>query len=407
MGRYRSRSRSLSPSRRGSRSPPPPTRRKHYDEPPRDRYRGGGGGGGGRSYRDYGRSSPPTGLLIRNISLGARPEDLRIPFERFGPVKDVYLPKNYYTGEPRGFGFVKYRNAEDAAEAKHQMNHQVIGGREITIVYAEENRKTPQEMRTVPRSSGRYGGGSRRRTPPRSPRRQRRSYSFSPSPPRRESSMCSQIDVAGLVELNYISAKLALAIQTFRFWIVQGSEVPNKIVKTRFSWCYVFELCIKCRDRNHQERDYSPQRSISRSPSPRDEKFRSDSRSPSPRGKAPMRSPSPRGNNRSPIRSPSPMAANRTSMRSPSPRERVPGSARSLSPRGKSRSPTRSDTYRMLTAHITHSFFMSYCVALADDVSLSALPTDGSSIVRVTMKKICNITGQVKAMQFFDHLLRL
>lgn len=27
-----------------------------------------------------------------------RPEDLRVPFERFGPVKDVYLPKNYYTG---------------------------------------------------------------------------------------------------------------------------------------------------------------------------------------------------------------------------------------------------------------------------------------------------------------------
>ena len=27
-----------------------------------------------------------------------RPEDLRGPFERFGPVKDVYLPKNYYTG---------------------------------------------------------------------------------------------------------------------------------------------------------------------------------------------------------------------------------------------------------------------------------------------------------------------
>lgn len=27
-----------------------------------------------------------------------RPEDLRIPFERFGPLKDVYLPKNYYTG---------------------------------------------------------------------------------------------------------------------------------------------------------------------------------------------------------------------------------------------------------------------------------------------------------------------
>lgn len=53
--------------------------------------------------------------------------------------------------EPRGFGFVKFRNAEDAAEAKQQLNHQVIGGREITIVYAEENRKTPQEMRTTAR----------------------------------------------------------------------------------------------------------------------------------------------------------------------------------------------------------------------------------------------------------------
>lgn len=26
-----------------------------------------------------------------------RPEDLRVPFERFGPVRDVYLPKDYYT----------------------------------------------------------------------------------------------------------------------------------------------------------------------------------------------------------------------------------------------------------------------------------------------------------------------
>ena len=53
--------------------------------------------------------------------------------------------------EPRGFGFVKYRYGEDAAEAKQQLNHTVIGGREIRIVFAEENRKTPQEMRTTTR----------------------------------------------------------------------------------------------------------------------------------------------------------------------------------------------------------------------------------------------------------------
>ncbi|XP_072999485.1 serine/arginine-rich SC35-like splicing factor SCL28 isoform X1 [Typha latifolia] len=173
MGRYRSRS--YSP-RRVSRSPP---RRKRYDDP-RERSRGGGG----RSYR---RSSPPSGLLIRNIALDARSDDLRIPFERFGPVKDVYLPKNYYTGEPRGFGFVKFRNAEDAAVAKQEMNHQVIGGREISIVFADENRKTPKEMRLNARTSDRHNGGDhRRRSPPRSPRRRHRSYSRSPSPPRRD-----------------------------------------------------------------------------------------------------------------------------------------------------------------------------------------------------------------------------
>lgn len=176
MGRYRSRSRSYSP-RRVSRSPP---RRKRYDDP-RERYRGG------RGYRDR-RPSAPSGLLIRNIALDARPEDLRIPFERFGPVKDVYLPKNYYTGEPRGFGFVKFRYAEDATAAKQQMNHQIIGGREISIVFAEENRKTPQEMRVNARISERYMGSSyRRRSPLRSPRRRYHSYSLSPSPPRRDS----------------------------------------------------------------------------------------------------------------------------------------------------------------------------------------------------------------------------
>ncbi|KAG2727290.1 hypothetical protein I3760_01G151000 [Carya illinoinensis] len=131
--------------------------------------------------------APPLLLVCWSAISPLTQEDLRIPFERYGPVKDVYLPKNYYTGEPRGFGFVKYRYAEDAAEAKQQLNHTIIGGREIRIVFAEENRKTPQEMRVTSRGSGRYGG-SRRRTPPRSPRRRYRSYSRSPTPARHDSS---------------------------------------------------------------------------------------------------------------------------------------------------------------------------------------------------------------------------
>ncbi|XP_044499607.1 serine/arginine-rich SC35-like splicing factor SCL28 [Mangifera indica] len=239
MAGYRSRSRSYSPRRR-SRSPRARGRRRYDDEPR-------------RSYGDR-RSPAPSGLLVRNLPLDARPEDLRIPFERYGPVKDVYLPKNYYTGEPRGFGFVKFRYGEDAAEAKQRLNHTLIGGREIKIVFAEENRKTPQEMRMSSRVS--RHGGSHRRTPPRSPRRRYHSYSHSPSP--RHSS------------------------------------------------------------RDHRDRDdyRSPRRSrsVSRSPSPRDYRdYRTNRRYPSPRENgrslhdernyAPSRSMSPRGNSHSPSRS--------------------------------------------------------------------------------------------------------
>ncbi|GLJ52074.1 hypothetical protein SUGI_1107490 [Cryptomeria japonica] len=87
-----------------------------------------------------------TTLLVRNLSQNTRPEDLRIPFESFGPMNDVYLPKNYHTGKPTGFGFVKYRNAEDAAEAKHHMNNQIICGHQISVVFSKEDAKRPEQM---------------------------------------------------------------------------------------------------------------------------------------------------------------------------------------------------------------------------------------------------------------------
>lgn len=49
--------------------------------------------------------------------------------------------------EPRGFGFVQYVDPADAAEAKYQMDGQILHGRELTVVFAEENRKKPSDMR--------------------------------------------------------------------------------------------------------------------------------------------------------------------------------------------------------------------------------------------------------------------
>ncbi|PON82430.1 Splicing factor-like protein [Trema orientale] len=155
---------------------PSPSRgygRRRRSPSPRGRY-------GGRS-RDL-----PTSLLVRNLRLDCRPEDLRGPFGQFGPLKDVYLPKDYHTGEPRGFGFVQYIDPADAADAKYHMDGQVLLGRELTVVFAEENRKKPSEMRARERyrpSPIRYSRSPRNaRTYSRSP------YNYSPSPRRRRCS---------------------------------------------------------------------------------------------------------------------------------------------------------------------------------------------------------------------------
>ncbi|XP_057511109.1 serine/arginine-rich SC35-like splicing factor SCL30 [Actinidia eriantha] len=174
-----------------------------YHSPPRRGYGGrtrspprrGPGGGYGRNKEQNSGS-----LLVRNIPLNCRSEELRGLFERFGVVRDVYLPKDYYSGEPRGFAFVQFVDPYEAAEAQYHLNGQIFAGREISVVVAAETRKRPEEMRrrTRPRGSSGYGGRrshygrsrsrsiSRSRSPrnPSGSRTRHRSRSFSPAPRR-------------------------------------------------------------------------------------------------------------------------------------------------------------------------------------------------------------------------------
>ncbi|XP_014514837.1 serine/arginine-rich SC35-like splicing factor SCL33 isoform X2 [Vigna radiata var. radiata] len=155
----RGRSYSYSPS------PPRHYSRRRRSPSPRGRYRG--------RDRDL-----PTSLLVRNLHRDCRAEDLHGPFGQFGPVKDVYLPRDYYTGDPRGFGFVQYVDPADAADAKHHMDGQILLGRELTVVFAEENRKKPSEMRARERRDRSYDYR-------RSPRTYSPSPDYSSSPRRR------------------------------------------------------------------------------------------------------------------------------------------------------------------------------------------------------------------------------
>ncbi|GIL51359.1 hypothetical protein Vafri_7360 [Volvox africanus] len=140
---------------------------------------------------DYGPASAgvrnKVSVLVRNIPLSYTAEDLRAKFEKFGELRDVYIPRDYYTQRSRGFGFIEFRDARDADEAIYQTDRTVLDGREINVCLSQEGRKTPREMMIMETKQGRsagYGGSDydrRDRRRSRSPRRGSR-YSRSRSP---------------------------------------------------------------------------------------------------------------------------------------------------------------------------------------------------------------------------------
>ena len=126
--------------------PPPPHRgggypNGHSEQGPPPGRRGEGRRGG----RDEG--PPGVSLLVRNIAPDITTHDLQHAFGRIGVIRDVYVPRDFYSQQPRGFAFIEYATPEMAREAKHEMNRFVIKGHEIEVVFAQERRKTPVEMR--------------------------------------------------------------------------------------------------------------------------------------------------------------------------------------------------------------------------------------------------------------------
>ncbi|EFJ44931.1 hypothetical protein VOLCADRAFT_121229 [Volvox carteri f. nagariensis] len=109
--------------------------------------------GGMRRERDL-----RTSLLFRNLSKTTTADDLRHTTERFGPIRDIYLPKDFYTGDPRGLGFVEFSDPKDAEEARHSLDGSTLAGRVISVQFAQHGRKRPEDYRNG--GSGGYHSGS-------------------------------------------------------------------------------------------------------------------------------------------------------------------------------------------------------------------------------------------------------
>ena len=120
---------------------------------------GRGGGRGGR--RGRGEGPPGVSLLVRNVSNDITSADIHQAFGRIGDIRDVYIPRDFHSQQPKGFAFVEYATHEQALDAREEMDRFVMKGRELEVVFAQEKRKTPDQMRgrVFSGAGGRRGGG--------------------------------------------------------------------------------------------------------------------------------------------------------------------------------------------------------------------------------------------------------
>mmetsp|Transcript_11826 Transcript_11826/g.17621 ORF Transcript_11826/g.17621 Transcript_11826/m.17621 type:complete len:161 (+) Transcript_11826:660-1142(+) len=111
---------------------------------------GGGGGGGGRNIDEGGRK-----CFLGNLDFRTDERYIRRKFSKFGEISDVFLPRDYYTNKPRGFGFVTFEDPKDADYAVEEMDGREFDGRKITVNLA----KPREERGGGRRRDDRYRGG--------------------------------------------------------------------------------------------------------------------------------------------------------------------------------------------------------------------------------------------------------
>ena len=112
----------------------------------------------------YGRPPPDvegmTSLKVDNLTYRTSPETLRRVFEKYGRVGDVYIPRDRYTKESRGFAFVRFHDKRDAEDAMDAMDGALLDGRELRVQMARYGR--PPDSHHGGGSGGRDGGGGGR-----------------------------------------------------------------------------------------------------------------------------------------------------------------------------------------------------------------------------------------------------
>ncbi len=93
-------------------------------------------------------------LVARNLPRDITRDELRIVFEKYGPIRDIHIPINadkssQYYGTIRGFAMIEFLSSKDSASAYNgEYGTLTIRGKDINVDFTKGDRKNPDEMAT-------------------------------------------------------------------------------------------------------------------------------------------------------------------------------------------------------------------------------------------------------------------
>src|SRR5882672_3077793 len=97
-------------------------------------------------------------LYVENLTYNTTENELQELFSKAGPVQEVMLMQDKFTGKSRGFAFVTMSADADAQKAIAEINGTQLEGRALTV-----NEARPREPRPGGGGGGGGYGGDRRR----------------------------------------------------------------------------------------------------------------------------------------------------------------------------------------------------------------------------------------------------
>jgi cold-inducible RNA-binding protein len=100
-----------------------------------------------------------TKLYVGNLSFNTTETDLQDLFAQAGPVQEVTLMQDKFTGKSRGFAFVTMTTEADAQKAVTEFNGKTVEGRPLTVNEARPREPRPPGGGGRGSGGGGYGGG--------------------------------------------------------------------------------------------------------------------------------------------------------------------------------------------------------------------------------------------------------